>query len=82
MSLSMTFNDYGIHILSEEDPNWTEQDWRRFLDPQNLRKDLEQAIHTVEMDRRQFRDIARIARNPCYVTELAAIHFDSMDGLL
>ena len=61
MSLSMTFNDYGIHILSEEDPNWTEQDWRRFLDPQNLSKDLEQAIHTVEMDRRQFRDVARIA---------------------
>ena len=61
MSLSMTFNDYGIHILSEEDPNWTEQDWRRFLDPPNLSKDLEQAIHTVEMDRRQFRDIARIA---------------------
>ena len=61
MSLSMTFNDYGIHILSEEDPKWTEQDWRRFLDPQNLSKDLEQAIHTVEMDRRQFRDVARIA---------------------
>ena len=61
MSLSMTFNDYGIHILSEEDPNWTVQDWRRFLDPQNLSKDLEQAIHTVEMDRRQFRDVARIA---------------------
>ena len=61
MSLSMTFNDYGIHILSERTQTGQNRIGVVFLDPQNLSKDLEQAIHTVEMDRRQFRDVARIA---------------------
>ena len=61
VTLSMTCNDYGLHLLSEQNEAWDLQAWKRWLDPHNLVADLEAALHTVEMDRRVFRDVARVA---------------------
>ena len=61
ISFSMSFNDYGFELLSDQ-----EFDREHFLDnnlltAEHLLEDLEKSINVSEMARRRFRDIAVIS---------------------
>lgn len=61
VTLSMTANDYGLMIQSNqplgEDPDF----WREMLTVVNLEQDLLGSLNATELCKRQFREIARIA---------------------
>lgn len=61
VTLSMTVNDYGLMVQSNqplgEDPDF----WRGLLTPDNLEQDLLGSLNATELCKRQFREIARIA---------------------
>ena len=61
MTLSVSFNDYGFHLCSNEDLNLSEKEWRSLLSPENLVKELLDCMNLSEMTKRQFREIARVA---------------------
>lgn len=61
MTLSVSFNDYGFHLCSNEDLNLNEKEWRSLLNPENLVKELLGCMNLSEMTKRQFREIARVA---------------------
>ncbi|MBB6431655.1 ligase-associated DNA damage response DEXH box helicase [Algisphaera agarilytica] len=60
-AVTVTVNDYGIELLSPEDPELTEADWRRLLHRDDLLEHLLEALNTSQLARRAFRDIARVA---------------------
>jgi ATP-dependent Lhr-like helicase len=59
-SLSVTINDYGFGLLSSAPITFTTDEWRRMLSPENLVPDLMACLNTVELAKRQFREIARV----------------------
>ena len=61
MSLSVSFNDYGFHLCSNEDLDLGEKEWRDLLDPENLIDELLDCMNLSEMAKRQFREVARVA---------------------
>lgn len=61
MSCSIAVNDYGMEILSSADLDSRELDWRELLALENWQEDVSEALNTKELDRRQFRGIARVA---------------------
>ena len=60
-SFSMTVNDYGIELVSDEPIMLDENLLRRALTPQNLESDILASLNAAEMARHRFRDIARVA---------------------
>ena len=60
-SFSMTVNDYGIELISDEPIMLNEDLLRRALTPQNLESDILASLNAAEMARHRFRDIARVA---------------------
>ncbi|MEO0514133.1 MAG: ligase-associated DNA damage response DEXH box helicase [Planctomycetota bacterium] len=60
-AVTVTVNDYGIELLSPDDLELTEADWRRYLSLEHLLEDLLAALNTSQLARRAFRDIARVA---------------------
>ena len=61
MSLSVSFNDYGFHLCSNENLDLHEKEWRTLLSPENLIGELLDCMNLSEMTKRQFREVARVA---------------------
>lgn len=60
-AVTVTVNDYGIELLSPEEPVLEEEDWRRLMQTDQLLDDLLAALNASQLARRAFRDIARVA---------------------
>jgi ATP-dependent Lhr-like helicase len=60
-SITITPNDYGFELLSNEPLELDEPAWRKLLSTDNLLDDLLACLNGGELARRQFRDIARVA---------------------
>ena len=61
ISFSMSFNDYGFELLSDQAFNREEFLDNELLTPEHLLDDLGKSINISEMARRRFRDIAVIS---------------------
>lgn len=62
-SITMTTasNDYGFELLSDQPLCFTPELFQTLVSRENLREDIEASLNAVEMSKRQFREIARIA---------------------
>jgi ATP-dependent Lhr-like helicase len=60
-TFSMSVNDYGIELLSPHDAAPDSELESHLLDAKDLAGDLVASLNNVEMARRQFREVARIA---------------------
>jgi len=60
-SITVTSNDYGFELLSAQPLPDGEPKWRALLSPAHLVDDLLASLNAAELDRRQFREIARVA---------------------
>ncbi len=61
MTLSLSFNDYGFHLCSTSTQEFNESDWRNLLSPEGVVDELLECMNLSEMDKRQFREVARVA---------------------
>lgn len=61
ITFSLACNDYGIELLAAEPAPLDEAIESGLFSPQNLAEDIPASLNSVEMARRQFREIARIA---------------------
>lgn len=61
ITFTLSVNDYGFELLSQEKPPISEDTLKAALSSQQLEQDLMACMNTTELARRQFRDIARIA---------------------
>jgi ATP-dependent helicase Lhr and Lhr-like helicase len=57
----MASNDYGFELLSVDEASLDEALEQHLLSPANLAEDITASLNSVELARRQFREIARIA---------------------
>jgi ATP-dependent Lhr-like helicase len=60
-SLTVSANDYGLELHSSQPIDAGGIDWQALLSPEQLTEHVTAAINAMEMAKRQFRDIARIA---------------------
>jgi ATP-dependent helicase Lhr and Lhr-like helicase len=60
-SITVTANDYGFELLSAQPLEPTPAEWVRIASADGLLDDLLAALNAAELDRRQFREIARVA---------------------
>lgn len=60
ITFSLACNDYGLELLATE-PAPLEESLPNLFSPENLGEDIVASLNSVEMARRQFREIARIA---------------------
>ncbi|MEA2553097.1 MAG: ATP-dependent helicase Lhr and Lhr-like helicase, partial [Fimbriimonadaceae bacterium] len=61
MTFSMAANDYGFELLAREPAPVEEALEQGLLSPTNLASDIRESLNSVEMAKRQFREIARIS---------------------
>jgi ATP-dependent Lhr-like helicase len=61
MSFSISMNDYGFELLSDQEIPLEEALKRGLFDTEDLSADIQQSVNVAEMARRRFRDIAHIA---------------------
>ena len=61
MTLSLAFNDYGFHLCSTSQREFNEEEWRELLRPDQVVEQLLSCMNLCEMDKRQFREVARVA---------------------
>ena len=61
MTISVSFNDYGLHLGTTSGRELGEGDWRELLSPHRLLEDLLECLNATELVRRQFREVARVA---------------------
>lgn len=61
MSFSISMNDYGFELLSDQEIPLREALERGLLSGDTLSQDIQQSVNIAEMARRRFRDIAHIA---------------------
>jgi ATP-dependent Lhr-like helicase len=61
MTFSFAMNDYGFELLAREAAPLEEAIEQGLLSPSNLASDIRNSLNSVEMAKRQFREIARIA---------------------
>ncbi|RYZ49637.1 MAG: DNA ligase-associated DEXH box helicase, partial [Proteobacteria bacterium] len=61
MSCIVAVNDYGIEIVCSRTIEPREVDWMQLLALENWQSDVEGGMNTRELEKRQFRAIARIA---------------------
>lgn len=59
--VSVAMNDYGLELATDKPLNLHELQTRGLFNTQGLYDDLLQSVNAVELARRRFRDIARIA---------------------
>ena len=59
--VTATFNDFGLELLSPEPLAHTALDWLKVLSGDRLEEDVLASLNTGELERRHFREIARIA---------------------
>ena len=57
----MSSNDWGMELLSADEPPLDEALAGDLLSPENLAEDIPASLNAAEMARRQFREIARVA---------------------
>jgi ATP-dependent Lhr-like helicase len=61
MSLSVSFNDYGLSLCSNSGQTINEETWRTLLNPKGIVEQLLECMNQSEMAKRQFREVARVA---------------------
>lgn len=61
ITISIAMNDYGFELLSDQEIPIYEAVETDVLSPENLHRDIQASINSVEMARRRFRDIAAIS---------------------
>lgn len=61
ITFASTVNDYGIELLSPTEPPLERALESGFFSPESLSNQIEKSMNATELDRRQFRDIARVA---------------------
>jgi ATP-dependent Lhr-like helicase len=61
MTISLAFNDYGFHLCSTSEREFEEKEWRELLRPDQVVEQLLSCMNLSEMDKRQFREVARVA---------------------
>jgi ATP-dependent Lhr-like helicase len=61
ISLTIAANDYGFELLSSEPPPLDPDRIASLFDRAHLADDLDEALNSGELARRQFREVARIA---------------------
>lgn len=61
VTMSMTVNDYGLMIQSNQPLGDEPAFWKELLTQQGLEEDLLASLNATELCKRQFREIARIA---------------------
>lgn len=61
MSCSIAVNDYGMEILCSVEIKKEELHWPELFSLRDWQADVEEALNTKELERRQFRGIARVA---------------------
>lgn len=61
MTISASFNDYGLHLGTTSELELSGDDWRQLLSPERLLEDLLDCLNSTELVRRQFREVARVA---------------------
>jgi ATP-dependent helicase Lhr and Lhr-like helicase len=61
LSLTMSANDYGMELLSPTEAPWDEAMERGLFSTARLADDLLASLNSVEMAKRQFREVARVA---------------------
>lgn len=61
ISFSVSFNDYGFELLSDQEIPIEEALGNALFDTHSLGSDIQQSINITEMARRKFRDISHIA---------------------
>lgn len=61
ITFTLAANDYGFELLSREPAPIEEAISHGLLSPMNLANDIKESLNSVEMAKRQFREIARIA---------------------
>jgi ATP-dependent Lhr-like helicase len=61
MSLSVSFNDYGLSLCSNSEKTINEETWRTLLTPNGIVDQLMECMNQSEMAKRQFRQVARVA---------------------
>ena len=59
--IQVTMNDYGFSLTSDGKLPFSEREWRGLLTTRDLLGDLLACMNTVELARRQFREIARVS---------------------
>ncbi|MGE8227266.1 MAG: ligase-associated DNA damage response DEXH box helicase [Stenotrophomonas sp.] len=60
-TFSFSVNDYGLVVTATSAPALDEASLANLLVPDALRQDLQEAVNMSELERRQFREIARVA---------------------
>lgn len=61
ITFTMSSNDWGVELLSPDEPPIQESLEEGLLDPHHLLDDIPASLNATEMARRQFREIARVA---------------------
>lgn len=61
MTFTMSYNDYGLELLSPDPIPLVDALRDGLFDPQNLSAEIEESLNESEMARRKFREIARVA---------------------
>lgn len=61
INFSISMNDYGFELLSDQPFDLSENNLRQWFSTENLYSDIQQSINSVEIARRQFREVARIS---------------------
>ena len=61
MTLSVSFNDYGLSLSTNSQIELNEAEWRKLLNPDGLVEELFECMNQSEMAKRQFREVARVA---------------------
>ena len=61
MTLSISFNDYGLNLTTNSKKDLTITEWQKMLSPDGLIEELLDCMNQSEMAKRQFRDVARVA---------------------
>ncbi len=61
ITMTTASNDYGFELLSDQPLNFSPDLFRALVSRDNLQADIEASLNAVEMSKRQFREIARIA---------------------
>lgn len=61
LNFSISMNDYGFELLADQPPDLSEKNLLQWLSPDHLYTDILQSINSIEIARRQFREVARIS---------------------
>ena len=60
-TLQLSATDWGLQLAGRDPPPTDARSWRALLSPANVLEDLLECLHSTEMARRHFREVARVA---------------------